>query len=395
MMSNTHFWIGNGATVLPDSICENGSVLVKDGKIAAVNQPCPVGVSQIDAKGGYILPGFIDLHVHGGGGADFMDGTPDSIRTVALSHAKHGTTGLLATSMTASNEALERMINSYLAAEQSKFEGAKLLGIHLEGPYLSAASKGAQPVTEQRIPTRKEMEHFIARAKGRIVRWDEAPELENTDVFAAVTREHGILASIAHTAAIAAQTFRAFELGFSHITHLYSATTTGQKINGLCYSGVNEASLLDDRATVEVIADARHIPREHMLLAYRMKGADKMALITDAMRAAGTNETHSVLGARDNGVPVVIKDGVAQLPDFSSYAGSIGTMDLALRYAHLTCGIPLIDAVKMVSLTPAKIIGRAEDIGSLEVGKAADLVIMDRAFAVKGVYVNGTEISLT
>lgn len=385
-------WIGNGKTVLPDEICENGSVLVRDGKIAAVNQPCPDGVAVLDAAGGYILPGFIDLHVHGGGGADFMDASPDALRTMAHTHAKFGTTGFCPTSMTSTNDVLERAIKCYLEVGEKETGGAELLGIHLEGPYFSAASKGAQPVGEQRVPSREEMEHIIALGEGKIVRWDEAPELPHTDVFATVTQEHGIMASIAHTDGVAADANRAFELGFSHVTHFYSATTTGRKINGWCYSGVNEATYLNDDISIEVIADGMHIPREHMLLAYRIKGADKMALITDAMRAAGTDVEHSVLGAKDTGVPVIIKDGVAQLPDLSSYAGSIGTMDRALRVAHVKYGIPLVDAVKMVSLTPARLIGRDGDKGSLTVGKDADVVVMDAAFAVRDVFVRGTKI---
>lgn len=394
ILLDKRFWIGGGKTVLPDSIVENGSVLVENGRIVAVNEPCPVNVECVDVKGGYILPGFIDLHVHGGGGADFMDATPDSIRTVACTHAKHGTTALLATSMTCENEVLEKMIESYLEVEKDGTDGASLIGIHLEGPYFSAKGKGAQPVGEQRIPTREELEYFIKLAKGRIVRWDEAPELENTELFAKVMNENGILPSIAHTSAVASEAQAAFEMGFTHITHFYSATTTGQKINGICYSGVNEATYLDDRITVELIADGRHIPREHMLLPYRIKGADKMALITDAMRAAGTNATKSVLGAKDTGVPVIIKDGVAQLPDFSSYAGSVGTMDNALRIVHLNYGIPLVDTVKMMSLTPAKIIGIDREKGSLSIGKDADIVVMDDNFTVKNVFICGQIIDV-
>lgn len=393
-MSYKYFWLGGGKTVLPDGVFENGSVLVKDGKIVAVNEPCPKNAERIDVKGGFILPGFIDLHVHGGGGADFMDATPESVKTIAQTHAKHGTTALLATSMTCENEVLEKMIKSYLEAEKSGTGGASLIGIHLEGPYFSAKGKGAQPVGEQRIPTREELEHFIKLAKGRIVRWDEAPELENTDLFAKIMKENGILPSIAHTSAIASEAQAAFDMGFTHITHFYSATTTGQKINGICYSGVNEATYLDERITVELIADGKHIPREHMLLSYMIKGADKMALITDAMRAAGTNATKSILGAKDTGVPVVIKDGVAQLPDLSSYAGSIGTMDKALRVAHQNYGISLVDTVKMMSFTPAKIIGKDKEKGSLSVGKDADIVVMDDTFAVKNVFVCGRKIDV-
>lgn len=393
-MSDEYFWLGGGKIVFPDSVFENGSVLVKDGKIVAVNEPCPKNAERIDVNGDFILPGFIDLHVHGGGGADFMDATPESIKTVARTHAKHGTTALLATSMTCENEVLENMIESYLEVEKDGTNGASLIGIHLEGPYFSSKGKGAQPVGEQRIPMREELEHFIKLAKGKIVRWDEAPELENTDLFAKIMKENGILPSIAHTSAVASEAQAAFDMGFTHITHFYSATTTGQKINGICYSGVNEATYLDDRITVELIADGRHIPREHMLLPYMIKGADKMALITDAMRAAGTNATKSTLGAKNTGVPVVIKDGVAQLPDFSSYAGSIGTMDNALRVVHQNYGIPLVDTVKMMSLTPARIIGKDKEKGSLSVGKDADIVIMNDTFTVKNVFVCGRKVDI-
>lgn len=382
-------WIGNGNIVLPDRICENGSVLIENGRIAQINQPAPADAKTISVNGGYVLPGFIDLHVHGGGGADFMDCEPDCIQTAARAHCQHGTTALLPTTMTCADEVLERMIACYLEAIRTPTGGAQLLGLHLEGPFFSAKNKGAQPVGEQRIPTREFLERIIRLAQGHILRWDEAPELPNTDVFAQVMRENNIMASIAHTGAIADQANAAFDMGFSHITHFYSATTTGQKINGIVYSGVNEATLLRDEITIELICDGRHIPKEHMLLAYRIKGADRIALITDAMRAAGTNATHSILGAKHGGVPVVIKDDVAQLPDFSFYAGSVGTMDRALRVAHVQYGIPLVDVSRMLSLTPARLSRCADRKGSLETGKDADIVVMNDHFNVRQVYVQG------
>lgn len=382
-------WIGNGNIVLPDRICENGSVLIENGCIAQINQPAPADAKTVSADGGYVLPGFIDLHVHGGGGADFMDCEPDCIQTAARAHCRHGTTALLPTTMTCADEVLEKMISCYLEAVKSSTGGAQLLGLHLEEPFFSAKNKGAQPVGEQRIPTREFLERIIRLAQGHILRWDEAPELPNTDVFAQVMRENNIMASIAHTNAIADQANAAFDMGFSHITHFYSATTTGQKINGIVYSGVNEATLLRDEITIELICDGRHIPKEHMLLAYRIKGADRIALITDAMRAAGTNATHSILGAKHGGVPVVIKDDVAQLPDFSFYAGSVGTMDRALRVAHVQYGIPLVDVSRMLSLTPARLSRCADRKGSLETGKDADIVVMDDHFNVRQVYVQG------
>lgn len=387
-------WIGNGKTVLPDRICENGSVLIANGIIKEINKPRPENAEIIDAKKGYILPGFIDLHLHGGGGSDFMDATVEDVLTVARTHLKHGTTAMVATTMTCQDEVLEKVINAFNEAKEKQPQGAKLLGLHLEGPYIASKSKGAQPVGEQRIPQRESLERIIALGKGNIMRWDEAPELENTDIFAQVMKEHDILPSIAHTSAVASEAFDAFKMGFSHITHFYSMTTTGQKIDGIVYSGVNEATYLSDDITIELIADGRHIPKEHMLLAYKIKGADKIALITDAMRAAGTNDTESVLGGRDTGVNVVVKDGVAQLPDLSFYAGSVGTMDRALRVAHLEYGIPLVDVVKMMSLTPAKIAKCDSYKGSLTVGKDADIVIMNNCFEVENVLQKGELFSI-
>lgn len=383
------FWIGNGRLVLPDRIVQNGSILVEDGRIASVNFPCPGGAAPIDARGGYILPGFIDLHVHGGGNADFMDGDAESIRQVARAHARHGTTALCATTMTCEDAQLETVVKAFLEVLKTPTGGAELLGLHLEGPFFSPAGKGAQPVSEQRVPTREMLEHFIRLGEGHILRWDEAPELPNSDLFARVMLENGVMPSIAHTNGTATDAQNAFKMGFRHITHFYSATTTGRKINGIVHSGVNEAVLIDDNITIELIADGRHIPREHMLLAYRVKGPDKVALITDAMRAAGTNETHSILGGRVGGVPVVVKDGVAQLPDFSFYAGSIGTMDRALRVAHVEYGIPLLDVSRMLSLTPARLMHVDARKGSLEPGKDADIVIMNGEFAVENVFVRG------
>ena len=383
------FWIGNGRTVFPDRVVKDGSVLVEDGKIRAVNEPCPEHVEKVDAEGGYILPGFIDLHVHGGGGADFMDAEPDSFATVARAHCRHGTTALCPTTMTCGDSHLEKVIGCYLDAAKRPTGGAELLGLHLEGPFFSTAGRGAQPVGEQRTPTREMLERILRLGEEKIVRWDEAPELPGTDVFAAVMREHGVMASIAHTAGMARECYAALERGFTHVTHFLCATNWSKKIDGWTYGGMNEAILLRDDVTVEVICDGRHIPKELLLLAYKMKGAGRMALITDAMRAAGTQATTSILGGKQDGVPVLIKDGVAQVMDLSVFAGSIGTMDRAFRVAHQDFEISLIDTSCMLSATPAKIIGCYDRKGSLTVGKDADIVLMDPDFNVRSVYTCG------
>lgn len=385
-------YIKGAHIVTPDKVIDDSSILLANGRIAAIGEACPEGAEVYDAKGGYVVPGFIDIHVHGGGDSDFMDSTVEDIHQVARAHAAHGTTGIVATTMTCPDEDLEAMIECYLEAERTQQDGAKLLGLHLEGPYFSAATKGsrgAQPITEQRVPTREKLEKVIKLAQGRILRWDAAPEIEGIDIFAQVMKENGILAAVAHTGAVAEEAEHAYDLGFRHATHFYNAMTTFHKVDGIVHSGVIEATYLNDDVTIELIGDGRHIPKQSMQLAVRIKGADNICLITDAMRAAGTNDEYSILGARKNGVPVVVKNDVAQVMDLSVYAGSVCTMDRALRVAHLRYGLPLEQVCRMLSLTPARLCGIADKTGSLETGKDADVVIMTPDFTVQDVFIKG------
>ena len=380
-------WIGNGHVVLPDQVV-HGSILIENGKIAALSVPCPEGAERVDANGGYVMAGFIDIHAHGGGDADFMDESVEAFQRAARTHCAHGPTAIVPTTMTCEDDLLKSVISCFLKARETAC-GAELLGLHLEGPFFSAASKGAQPVTEQRIPTREVLEDILQHAQGSILRWDMAPEIGGMDVFAQVMREHGVMASVAHSNATAEEALEAFDLGFSHVTHFYNATSTFHKVNGIVHSGVIEATYLRDDVTIELIGDGCHIPKQSMQLAMRIKGPDRICLITDAMRAAGTDHTHSVLGPRKGGVPVVVKDDVAQLTDLTSYAGSIATMDRALRVAHVRYGLPLCDVSRMLSLTPARLCGVDDRKGSLECGKDADIVVLTPDFQVESVFVRG------
>ena len=385
-------YLCGGHVVLPDRVVPDGSVFMEDGRIAAVNAPRPEHVPALDVGGGYILPGFLDIHVHGGGGADCMDASVQAFHQIACAHAAHGTTALVATTMTCEDPLLERVIACYLEAERTQYTGAQLLGLHLEGPFFSAGSphaRGAQPVTRNRTPSREELERIIGLGQGRILRWDASPEIGNMPLFAQVMRENGILAAVAHTQADAQTAMAAYDCGFAHATHFYNAMSTFHKRNGRVYAGVIEATYLREDVTIELIADGKHVPRESMQLAWRIKGADRICLITDAMRASGTDQKRSVLGPREGGVPVVIHDGVAQLTDFSSYAGSIGTMDRALRVAHVQNGLPLTDVCRMLSLTPARLCGLSARKGSLEAGKDADIVVMTPDFRVSHVFLCG------
>ncbi len=378
---------------MPREVLSHVAVEVEGERIAAIlpEDKVPADANKVSLEGAYLMPGFVDIHVHGGGGADLMDATPEAIRRMAQLHCAHGTTSMCPTSMTCPDEQLLRCIDAYRTVKAEGTDGADLIGLHFEGPYFSGSNKGAQPTGFMATPEEANLRRILDHADGNVVRWDAAPELEGMDMFARVMKEYGVLCSIAHSAATAEQTLEAYEWGFTHITHLYCATTTEHKVGQVVHGGIVEATYLEDGITAELIADGCHIPKETMKLGFRLKGESSLALITDAMRAAGTDVTESILGDRQFGVPVIIEDDVAKLCDRSSFAGSIATMDRALRVAHGRYGIPLCDVVRAMTLTPARLVGADGRKGSIEVGKDADLVIVDDSLQVCAVYVRGEE----
>lgn len=386
--------IKNARAVLPSGVTALASILIKDGKIAKIGEVQEKCDKEIDACGGYLLPGFIDIHVHGGGGADFMDGTMEAFQTAIKSHLEHGTTTIVPTALTATKEELIGFINAYHEFK-SKSEYADLVaGLHLEGPYFSnanAKSKGAQKGNLIRDIDFSEVEELLDLAKGDIIRWDAAPEVENSDLFAKLMVENGISCAVAHTDATAEQTAKAFENGFSHVTHFYNAVSSHRKREQKVYAGVVEATYIDDNVTIELIGDGCHIAKEDFLLAMKIKGCEKVSVITDAMRIAGTNLICGKLGSEKSGGDVIVDDGVAKLPDLTSFAGSIATMDRCLKVLCKDFGFSLTDASVMMSLAPAKLIGIDETKGSIEVGKSADLVLIDENLMIKRVIVNGDE----
>ncbi len=376
---------------IPVSLCmKDGIITDCDFKGAA-----PVGAAVIDADYGYVMPGFIDLHIHGGGGADFMDAEVSSFKTVVETHLQHGTTAMIPTSMTASEKEITDFINCYKSFLKEPNHGAKTLGLHLEGPYLSGGSKtskGAQRVDFLRTPDKQEIERLLAVAEGHIVRWDAAPELDGADMFVDMMKKNNIIASVAHSGAVGSEATWAFQSGFNHVTHFYNAVPGYRKIDQTVYAGVVEAAYLHDHVAVEMIADGRHIPKECMQLALKIKGARNVAAITDAMRIAGTDMKSGYLGNTISGSEVTVDDTVAKLKDLSSYAGSICTMDRALRVLHLNYEIPLNTVSTMMSYAPAKLLGLENKMGSIAFGKAADFVIVDREMKINQVIKDGLPI---
>lgn len=385
--------IKNTKAVLPDGIAEGTDILVIDGKIASIGKGlCADGIDAIDAQNNYVFPGFIDVHVHGGGGADFMDGSAESYEKAVVAHLKTGTTTLVPTALTATKEELIGFIEAYKQFKKTSEYSDNAAGLHLEGPYFSnsnSKSKGAQKGDIIRDIDFDEVNELLEVAEGSIIRWDAAPEIKNSHEFARLMNEKGIICAAAHTDSTGYEAEDGFKAGFTHVTHFYNACTAYKKREQRVTAGIVEAAYLDDSVTVELICDGRHIPEHCMKLALKIKGADKVMGITDATRLACTDEKSGMLGSKSNGTHVIVDDGVAKLTDMTSYAGSICTMDRALRVVCVDYGIDPLTAAKMLSTSPARHIGMSDTLGSIEIGKNADFVIADNDFCLKTVIKNG------
>jgi N-acetylglucosamine-6-phosphate deacetylase len=396
MMGNNSFKIYNGKIVTPHSVLPGGTVLIVDGRIAEVSEndiECPDAIT-VNANGNYISPGFIDIHVHGGGGADFMDNSVAAFREIAQVHARYGTTAMTPTTLSCEQSDLMETLETYEAAVGINDGGASFIGMHIEGPYFSMKQKGAQDPRYIRNPDEREYNEILNRFPF-ITRWSAAPELKGALQFGDALKAKGVLAAIAHTDAIYEEVMEAYEKGYTHATHFYSCMSGVSRRNAYRYAGVIEAAYLIDDMTVEIIADGVHLPAPLLQLVYKIKGPDKIALITDAMRAAGMPPGESILGGLKNGMKVIVEDEVAKLPDRSSFAGSTATADRLVRNMILMAHVPIAEAVKMMTLTPAKIMKVDDRKGSLTAGKDADVVIFDEDITVNTTIVNGRIVYAT
>ncbi len=383
--------IYNGQIITPTRIISHGTVLIGDGKITAISEgniDTP-GVAEIDAGGKYISPGFIDIHVHGGGGHDFMDNTVEAFLAIANTHAQYGTTAMLPTTLTSSKEDLLETLKIYEIADQQNLNGSQFIGMHLEGPYFAMAQRGAQDPRYIRDPDPKEYKEILSGTTS-IKRWSAAPELKGAIEFGKYVTSKGVLAAIAHTDAIYEEVLPAFENGFTLATHFYSGMSGVTRRKAFRYAGVIESAYLIDGMDVEIIADGIHLPAPLLKLVYKIKGPEKIALITDAMRAAAMPPGESILGSLKNGIKVIVEDDVAKLPDRSAFAGSVATSNRLVRTMMTMADIPLLEAVQMASAnTPAVIMKIEDKKGSLAVGKDADIVIFDEDIDVDMAIIKG------
>ncbi len=362
----------NGRILTPQGWLEGGSVIVEDGKIAEVSNNSFVieGAEVIDAKGCDIVPGGIEMHVHGGGGRDFMEGDEEAFRVAIDAHMQYGTTSIFPTLSSSTVPMIEKACETCtkLMAEPD----SPVLGLHLEGPYFNPKQAGAQIPEWIKAPVKEEYEYLLEKWPC-LKRWDEAPELEGSHEFIKCCCKHGVLPSIGHTRAKYDEVAAANELGMTHATHFYNAMPVVYKNREFKETGTVESIFALENMTVEMIADGIHVPPVMLRMIYQIKGVERTALITDALACAASKDD-TAFDPR-----VVLEDGVCKLADRSALAGSIATMDRLVRTCVQQAGIPMEDACRMISETPAKIMGVYDRKGSLEKGKDADIIFFDKA----------------
>ncbi len=390
--------VRGGKVVLPDGVLEDGAVVIdaQTGRIESVgpadavfNSLLKSGHAEVlEYPDGIVSPGFVDLHIHGAWDADFMDGTIEDFDVVCAFHALHGTTSLLATSTSAETERIVRMLETTREAIAGGTRGSQVLGAHLEGPWLNPAMKGCHLERHCRPPLPAER-RVVMKFAGVIRRVTLSPEVEGCLDFIRELASAGIVVSAGHSSMTYDEMQPAIEAGVRHVTHIFCAMSTTVRKGPWRHPGVLETTLADDRLTTEMIADGKHLPAALMRITWRCKGAERLCLVSDAMRGAGMPPGgRYTFGPRD-GTETIVGDGVAMLTDLSAFASSVTPLNWMVKNAAAMVGAPLHEAVRMASLTPATIAGLGQTKGSLEAGKDADVVVLNEDFSVRQTIVRG------
>ena len=368
--------------VLRDSVFE-GYVYFAQGKIAEISKGEHPVDEEFDRTGYYVSPGWIDLHTHGGGGFRF-DGDVEEVINACHFHLRHGTATLCPTVSAAPLSEMETAISRIGQAKKDPRLNCNIVGAHAEGPYLSKKQAGAQCPFFITPPIKEEYLTFLERQGKNLVRWTYAPENDADRAFTRILHSYGIKCSAGHTDATYEELLPAFKEGCNLVTHLYSCTSTVTRDHGFRHLGVIESAFLLDDMDVEIICDGKHLPPELIKLIYKIKGPQHIALITDSLSLAGTDQTHGFMQKTE----YIIEDGVCKLMDRSAFAGSIATADRLVRVAVYDAKIPLIDAVRMITETPARIMNLSQK-GILKEGFDADFVVFDEDIRVRDVFVGG------
>lgn len=336
-----------------------------------------------DLSGKYVSAGFIDMHVHGGAGHPFINGTVDDVIKGANFHLLNGTTSIMPTVSAGKFNTMAKAVENISAAKRSADAKSNIIGAHLEGPYLSAKQCGAQCPIFITPPKKEDYEKLVEDYGKYIARWTYAPENDKNGEFCKYLTTNGIIASAGHTDATYEDMKVAINNGCNLITHLYSCTSTVTRDHGFRNLGVIETAFLRDELFVEIIADGKHLPPDLIKMIVKIKGIDKVALITDSLEIAGTDIKEGVM----SGTPFIVEDGVCKLKDRSAFAGSVATANGLIRVMVNDCGYSIPEAVYMMTAVPAKIAGLNK--GELRVGFDADVIAFDDDINVSDVFVMG------
>lgn len=385
------FALINGRIVLPGEVVSHRALLVEDGRIvgAVPVAELPASTAQIDVGGRLITPGLVDIHVHGAQGHMFNDATVQAFEAILSENARRGVTSLLATTVSDAIDNLIAVLDLAREWMQDQAGGAQLLGVHIEGPYFALAQAGAQDPAHIRNPNDGTAERLLAFHD--IIRiFTYAPELPGALDLTHRLIELGIVPAAGHSAAREEDVRPVIDAGLRHMIHLWSAQSTIIREGPWRKLGLVEVSLTDERLTGEIIADGKHLPPTLMKLAYKCLGPDRLCAISDATSGAGLPDGSRF---RIAGLICDVYDGVGMLPDRTAFAGSTTLLNQMIPILVQQVGIPLHEAVRMASLTPARVIGVAEHKGSLEPGKDADIAIFNGDFTAWGTIIGGQAAS--
>ncbi len=390
----------NGTVVLPDRQLDDGMVCCEDSKIVYVGMRKSLAddIEIIDADGGIIAPGFIDVHVHGGAGADFMDGTPDAVITACAAHLRHGTTTIFPTTTTGGSQQIMDMINACASAAQqlsiSPARGARIAGVHLYGPYFAEDKVGCHAADGRRSPLASEFQKYFDSGLVRIATC--AAELPGADLFYQMARQHNCLITCGHSNSTWSEMQAAFDAGLRHVDHFWCAMSSVPSIRQRCdvpmQGSMAEFVLMNADMSTEVIADGCHLAPELLEFAFRMKGAERLCLVTDCNRALDMPVGEYRFGNVTDGT-MFRSDGKVGWAPNGSLASSIVGMDHMVRHMQRSTSASLSQMIRMASLTPAERTGISHQTGSLEVGKQADILVLDQALNVVDVFVGGLRVS--
>lgn len=378
---------------MPYRIVTDGWIVAENGRISAIGEGAAPDCDEVvDVAGKYLAPGFIELHTHGCGGHDYMDGTAEAFVGGAEEMARHGVTLFYPTMTTGAREDFDSAVAAYREAERLNRNGAAFGGIHMEGPYFSFAMKGAQDPRYLRNPDPAEYLPMLEAAP-QIRRWSAAPELPGGIEFGRELARRGIVAAMGHTDGIYDDLMKAFENGYSLMCHFYSGMSSIRRINAYRYSGGVELGYLVDDLYIEIIADGIHLPESILRQIFKMKSHDKICLITDSIRGAGMPEgTVCKIGNKVTGMDIVVEGGVAKLMDRSAFAGSVATMERLIRTVMSKADLSLTEAVKMVTYNPASVMKINDRKGLLRIGYDADFAIFDDGIVIDRTVIGGRTV---